>query len=477
MSSMATQVEIMGRAAPPVRQPAGTAASSRTLWAIALAAVAVRAAAALYQGNGVEALPGVADQISYHTLATRVLEGHGFSFETGWWPATEAGQPTAHWSYLYVSLLTGIYALFGPYPLAARLIQAVAAGLLQTWLTFRIAERLFSRRAGLVSAALAAFNGYFVLYSGALMTEALYIIAVLWIIDISTAVTASAVTRDPAATRTWVLLGLALGAAALLRQVALLLVPAVVGFAVWHAARRLAPGGGIPWQAAAMSLRRVAIALAVLAVLILPWTIRNYRAFDSFVLLNTNAGFAFFWANHPVHGTRFLPILPPDKPSYGALIPVELRTLNEAAMDRELMRRGLDFVGADPLRYLRLSLSRAAEYFKFWPSGSSGAASNWARVLSYGILLPFLVSGVWLALASRERLPGVRSEAHSARMFVLVMALLYTLIHLLSWALIRYRLPVDAMTLPFTAFGVLALYDRLAARFRPQVAPGYGAFI
>ena len=38
----------------------------------------------------------------------------------------------------------------------------------------------------MTSAALAAFYAYFVYYSGTLMTESLYILAVLWIVDIVT---------------------------------------------------------------------------------------------------------------------------------------------------------------------------------------------------------------------------------------------------------------------------------------------------
>lgn len=165
-------------------------------------ATALRIAAAIYQGNGVEALPGVWDQISYHELALRVLQGHGFSFATGWWPATAAGQPTAHWSFLYVLFLSGIYSIFGPNPLVPRLLQAVLTGILQTLLTWRIGRRLFGDRVGLLSAAIASFNTYFVYYSGALVTESLYILAVLWIVDIATAMAdPSARGRSPVAAK------------------------------------------------------------------------------------------------------------------------------------------------------------------------------------------------------------------------------------------------------------------------------------
>ncbi|MGH9856829.1 MAG: hypothetical protein ACRD4B_03195, partial [Acidobacteriota bacterium] len=126
------------------------------LFAILAVSVCTRLAAALYLGNTVEPLPGTFDQVSYHNLALRLLSGHGFSFAEAWWPLTQAGAPTAHWSYLYTGFLTAIYRLFGPYAIVARLIQAFVVGLLQPYLAYRLGRLAFDDAAGLVAAALTA---------------------------------------------------------------------------------------------------------------------------------------------------------------------------------------------------------------------------------------------------------------------------------------------------------------------------------
>jgi len=184
--------------------------------------------------------------------------------------------------------------------------------------------------------------------------------------------------------------------------------------------------------------------VVVVGLLILPWTVRNYLAFDRLVLLNTNAGFAFFWGNHPVHGTHFIPVLTEADPSYQSLIPLELRGLDEAALDQALLRLGMGFVIAEPGRYLLLSLSRAKAYFTFWPSPASGLVSNLSRVFSFGLCLPLMAYGLVRSLP-RWRVCSL------LYLFVGV----YTLIHLLSWALIRYRLPVDAVLLVFAGLAVV----------------------
>ena len=66
-------------------------AEKRWLAGIVLVAVVARLAAAVILGNAIQNLPGIFDEISYHTLATRLLAGHGFTFNRIWWPLTAAG--------------------------------------------------------------------------------------------------------------------------------------------------------------------------------------------------------------------------------------------------------------------------------------------------------------------------------------------------------------------------------------------------
>jgi len=416
-------------------------------------AVVLRMVAVLVLGDGVAELPGISDQRSYHALALRLMEGHGFSFASDWWPATRAGEPTAHWSYLYTGYLAALYLAFGPHPLVPRLVQAVLAGILQPTLAWRLGQRAFGPTAGLAAAALTAVYAYFIYYGGALMTETFYILAILWTLDLATQMA-----EAEEGWRPWLLLGMAWGITTLLRQVILLFVPFLLAWLWWR-------------RSGACSLRstikRMLATGGIIALLIAPWTVRNYLAFGRFVLLNTNAGFAFFWANHPVHGTSFMAILPPGGPSYQDLIPLELRHLDEAALDQALLRRGLGFVLEDPRRYVLLSLSRFKDYFKFWPSPHSNLISNIARVGSFGLCLPLMAYGLWSS-ATQSR----GSTSPSSQPVVILLWLfiaVYTAIHLLSWALIRYRLPVDAALLLFAGLAVSRLWQRLAQRSRGEI--------
>jgi hypothetical protein len=202
------------------------------------------------------------------------------------------------------------------------------------------------------------------------------------------------------------------------------------------------------------AFQALAIAAVVVVACILPFTLRNYTVYHQFLLLNSNAGYAMYSAQHPMHGTSF-------REYDAAPVPAGLGNLNEAQLDKELMRRGIGFILADPARYALLSLSRVRDYFEFWPTPGTPLISNIGRVLSIGVFLPFMIYGIWLAVRNP---PG--SPAHSLLYgedvaFLLLFMAFYSLLHILTWAMARYRLPVDAVALPFAALALLDLAERL----------------
>lgn len=445
--------------------------NGKWLIGIVIVAIGLRLLSALYQGNTVADLPGIYDQISYDELARRVIAGYGFSFEEAHWPATRAGEPTAHWSYLYTLYLSGVYWLTGASAVSARVLQAVLAGALHTWLSWRIGNRVFGSAVGIAAAGLTAVYIYFVYYAGALVTETFYIIGVLWTIDCVLRLhrTLTQPSSAPMArNRAWWLwgeFGLAFGITVLLRQVFLLFGPFLFAWLCWAVLRRRNVTRE-PLRAQVGSLLRGSLlSVLILVFLIIPWTLRNQRVFGTFTPLNTNAGYAFFWGNHPIYGTKFVDILPEDGPSYYDLIPSDLLPLNEAELDRALLKLGLQFVLDDPVRYALLSVSRAQEYFKFWPAPDSGTISNVARVGSFGLVLPFVLYGLWRA----GKLTWRASDPYQQASIILLLSfcLIYSGIHLLTWALIRYRLPVDAVLLIFAALGIITLAERVARWRRP----------
>jgi hypothetical protein len=438
-----------------VRQP-----PDRSLIAILALSVLLRVGVALYLGNVVDAPPLLTDQRSYHALAMRLLEGHGYSFDRSWYPFTPPDTPTAHWSFLYSLFVAAVYALFGPHPLAARLVQGVLGGALLPWMVYRLARVAFrtGEKKGkgdegtepprtslssllytvvpLIAAAMAAVYGYFVLYAATLMAETFYIVVLLWSLEIGLKVGILLRDGKNPSTLLALQLGLSLGLAALLRQSILPWVPVLFAYLLWQAWRER--------QLRAVA-RPLAIAGLLLAACILPWTYRNTRVYGQFLLLNSNAGYAMYSAQHPIHGTRF-------REFDAAPLPEDLPKGNEAAIDRALMRAGIRFALDEPGRYLLLTLSRVRAFFEFWPTPDTTLLHNVGRAGSFGLFLPLMLYGLYLVVR-RPRL-----VVHSALLFLFVV--FYTAMHLLTWAMVRYRLPVDAVLIPLAALGMLDLAQR-----------------
>ncbi len=424
---------------------------------ILLVSVLIRLGCAFYLGNNVVSPPLLNDQLSYHTLAIRLLAGQGFSFPTGWYPYIPAGQMTAFWSFGYPIFLAAVYSIFGVHPLAARLIQAVLGGLLVPWLVYRLTRRAFALgdKPGAVSqnevvpllaAAGSAVYLYFALYAATLMTETFYIAALLFATE-----RALALATKPAV-RTAIGLGIGLGVATLMRQSILPWVVVLFAWLLWAAWRR---------GYARRMLGGLAVAGALLLLAILPFTIRNYLVYGQFLLLNSNAGYAMYSAQHPMHGTHFMAYV-------AAPMPADVAGQSEPAMDRELMQRGIGFVLADPGRYLLLSLSRVADYFEFWPDPGTSLINNIGRVGSFGLYLPFMLYGLWLALRRTAR--QYRDITLSPVFLLTLFIVVYALMHIFTWAMGRYRLPADAIAMSFVGLALHDLYLRLASRRNAKVA-------
>ncbi len=419
---------------------------SHLLWAILIVSVLARVAVALYLGDVVDAPPLLTDQRSYHALGASLIQGHGYTFDRPWYPFTPANTPTAHWSFLYSLFIAAVYALFGIHPLAARLVQAILGGLLLPWLTYRLARRAVpEEKEGalpLLAAACAAVYAYLVLYAATLMTETFYIAALLWSLEVALQWWQRIGERKPISPGLVLQLGLGLGVTALLRQSILPWAPVLFLALLWKAWRQ---------RQAGHAFRSLFLAGLLLVLCIVPWTYRNYRAYGQFLLLNSNTGYAMYSAQHPMHGTNF-------REFDAAPLPDGLEGLNEPQMDRLLLRQGFQFILDDPGRYLLLSLSRLRAFFEFWPSPDTTLINNIGRIGSFGLFLPFMLYGLVLAL----RRPGFAAR----NALLLLFCVFYTILHVMTWAMVRYRLPVDAVLLLFAAVALQDLYGRLVGNVK-----------
>ena len=70
-----------------------------------------------------------------------------------------------------------------------------------------------------------------------------------------------------------------------------------------------------------------------------------------------------------------------------------------------------------------------------------------------------MLYGLFRAIIDRKM--SLQDRLASPSFLLILFIIIYTLIHLLSWALIRYRLPVDAVLLVFAALAFVDLIQRV----------------
>ena len=414
-----------------------TYSEKRWLLIILAAGTLLRLGAAIYLGDHVEPTPAAYDQISYHDIALNLLDGKGFSYTRPAWPFIQPGAPTAYASFLYELFLAAVYFVFGPHPLAVRVIQSLVCSLLPLQI-YAIVRRILTQsppwesRTGtlaLMAAGITAFYAYFIYFSATLMTDGPYLVTLAWALILTLGL------ADQPTRWRWAMWGLAVGLAILLRQVVLPVAGLLFVYIVWKAWRH------VQW-------RHILVAAGVIAALILPWTVRNYLVFHRFLLLNSQAGQVFWNANHPDLGTQweYAPMFP---------IPADLQGADEVTLNDELMRRGLQLVAENPGRFVQLSLSRLEMFFLFYPLPESSLFSNIARTFSFGICLPFMAVGLVLSLQEWRRW---------LLLYLFIVA--YALIHIVSWVQIRYRMPIDMALIPFAALTVVTLTNYVMQRVK-----------
>jgi len=281
------------------------------------------------------------DNVVYHGLAKRLAE-----------QGIYGNEKRAYWPPGYPFFLAGVYAVFGPSWLVAKLANVVLAGLgdVLTWTAVRVHA---GTRAAALALVLVVAWPWRTLHVDVLSYDALTVALVL-----ASLALIPRRGRNLSARATWlrwVAAGVALGLAVLVRPTLVLIPLAVFG---WLVVR----GDGLR-RAAGSTL---VLGLAAL-VPIVPWSIRNCAALHAFVPLTTNAGGNFYnsWAPGGTGGFY--------KPAW--------QTLEAAAGadERKLsalgFAMGIDTLRSDPLHALRTAARKQVHYL--------GSDNWWLPVESY----------------------------------------------------------------------------------------------
>ena len=390
-----------------------------TLWLFA-AALIVRLLFNIYViGLDIPTQDTFSDWKEYDLVGLSLASGTGFTIYGMPYLIHPPGYP------LFLGLL---YLLFGHSYAAVKVAQSLL-GALTCVIILLIGERVFTKRVGMVAAAIAAVYPHLVYYSGILMSETLFVF-------LSTVfLYALAMLREDLSPRRLALAGVVLGLASLTRPM-LMFIPAVLFCWIW-----------IEFRSTKRALVVMATIWLWMAIVILPWTIRNYVVTGSVIPI-----VATHWVT--LYGANNLIILNNPDAIGGWVDPEPMsseayRAAYVAFLSQMLFHRPFDLV--------KLAVHKLKRFWSLFPKTQTPERDALINLLSYGWLLPLFLVGMALAV----RVPPTPWILY---LWVAYFCLLTLVMH----GTTRYRLPVEPVIILFAAFTLERLWDRTGLGQRLQ---------
>lgn len=403
---------------------------------VAAVAAAARAGVVLW---GAPRFPPTADGSFYHTIATRIAQGHGY---TWLWPDGVVTY-AAHYPVGYPALMGAAYWLLGSHPASAMIVNALL-GVAGASATYALAERATSRRAALVVGLIAALHVGLVAYTPALMTEG--VTAALWVAGAWSALRA----REAAGRRAlWWLLATSaiLAAATMVRPQSLVMAP-------WFGWWALAPSA--TWTA---RLRRALALTAISALLCAPWAVRNKVRMGE-AGLSFNGGWNLLIGATPSARGSWAPLEVPDACR---------EVFDEAKKDSCFGREALRWIAHNPIRWAVLAPEKLAVTFDYcgaagwYLNASNGQSLTYDAKIALGVVetgMERLVLGAALVGLGAAKGPRRRGRLVVAALAVLPLLTRHAWVSYLAPAVLAALFGGSLASMPFVlpaSAGVLAL--------------------
>ena len=224
-------------------------------------------------------------------------------------------------------------------------------------------------------------------------------------------------------------------------------------------------------------IKQYFLTLLFIIVLFVPWSIRNYIAYDAFVLINS----------------RTLDMRNPDERkevwekrmnnnliNFGTMTHVNISDDYPSENERALIKTGSNLNNRldEELQAIRQDIYPDSTFFgrkiywmkEFWRvvrfqgdyfpfpdarfRGAWSLKHNVSSLLCYGFLLPLAVIGLFV----------MYNEKNRALLFLAFPIVVQTILHMLMWSRDRYRMPIDAFIIIIAVYGMFWCLDKYKER-------------
>ncbi len=353
---------------------------------------------------------------------------------------------------LYPMFLALWYAIIGPDVGMMRVIQ-MFIGAATTVMLYHFTKSAVDRRTALVAGLLHALYWPAVLFQAELLAISIFSIILLFTVHFFHRGTTTG------GSRFFLVSGLFLGCAALVRGTALLVLPAL-----------LIHGTGM--TGGRRAFRSLAVFCVAAGVVISLSGLRNYARTGHFILLSSNGAVNFYTGNGP-EADGLTPVPPGVEWNRMIREPIRLGLTSPSAQSRYWLEKTLGHITGDPARFIVLYLKKC---YAFWNAFevSNNKDIYYMRNLSKLLSLPLPGFGLVGALALLSLFVWRRLGRETRLAWMIVV--FYMLGTALFFAAARYRMAVIPFFIILAAWSVTDLFDDLS-RKRPGSLAGKSALL
>jgi hypothetical protein len=212
------------------------------------------------------------------------------------------------------------------------------------------------------------------------------------------------------------------------------------------------------------------VAVLATAAVIAPWMVRNFQVLGGWVPFRSNFGLELAVSNNDCASFSLQQNLDTGchitgHPNQNATEAAKVREMGEIAYNRQRLRDALDWIRANPRRFLALTAERI---LAFWfPHDTHDLL---AILGTPGYRLHFLMTVLLTPLGFAGLAMLCRSDRLSASLLAAWLAL-YPLVYYVIQSSDRYRLPVLWVTYLLGALPIRRLLDRLASHWASRARP------
>lgn len=370
------------------------------------------------------------DEFEYLRMKSNFLAGNGL----GLGGSLQAYRPPLY--PLFITFITGFRTGFPSEIIIVRLAQ-VLISTFTVVLIYLIGKKVFSERIGLWAAIFSTLYPFFIFYTGFLLTETLFIFFValaVWetikILDNETALPEKAVRA-----------GLWYALAGLCRPTMELFFPFACAFILFGK------------EKFRTKILIVLLSCAVFILALSPWIIRNYVVLKKFVPGTTMGGQVFWEGNNPYSSGGPCRYFPPG-----------IWQVPEKDRDAAFYKETARVIRKNPARFLWLLGNKFIRFWNIVPNAADFSSPLYrvVSVLSFGVLIPFFILGIFLNLENRKAL------------FLVVLIAFFTIFHMVFLASIRYRVPIEPYVILFAASGWFWILDNMR-RWKRETISNYSS--